>query len=477
MNFFQKLNHAISQNQTLLVLGLDANPEMMPSTPGELIVNLERWLKFIIDETAPFVCAYKPTLGFYQALGAAGLELLQRILTAIPDHIPVILDAKHGDINTSSILAETIFKTWQVDAVTLNPYSGQDHVAPFLVYPEHGAFILCHTSNQGAINLQEFPSRDNPFYLQVVKEACTWGTPEQVFLEVGTTQPEILKRIRNFAPERLILLRSIWEEKSQFSELITVGLNSHGEGLLIPVPQDFLSQPDLGAKVKDLREEVNKIKQNHQQESSQDDTWTANVCLLKQHPHQDLILQLFDIGCLMFGDYVQASGETFSYYIDLRKIISNPNIFQQVIEAYGEILKTLTFDRISGIPYGSLPTATGLSLLLNHPMIFPRKEVKAHGTRRVIEGNFQVGETVVVVDDILISGKSAIEGAEKIKSAGLLVNDIVVFIDHGGLVKDKLRSHGYQPYSVLTLAEITDTLYEAGRLTEAEYSCFLNRSH
>ncbi|MDJ0529060.1 MAG: bifunctional orotidine-5'-phosphate decarboxylase/orotate phosphoribosyltransferase, partial [Microcystis sp. M53600_WE12] len=110
-------------------------------------------------------------------------------------------------------------------------------------------------------------------------------------------------------------------------------------------------------------------------------------------------------------------------------------------------------------------------------MIFPRKEVKAHGTRRVIEGNFQVGETVVVVDDILISGKSAIEGAAKIKSAGLLVNDIVVFIDHGGPVKDKLRSHGYQPYSVLTLAEITDTLYEAGRLTEAEYSCFLNRSH
>jgi len=71
-----------------------------------------------------------------------------------------------------------------------------------------------------------------------------------VFLEVGTTQPEILKKIRNFAPERLILLRSIWEDKSQFSELITVGLNSHGEGLLIPVPQDFLSQPDLGTKVR-----------------------------------------------------------------------------------------------------------------------------------------------------------------------------------------------------------------------------------
>jgi uridine monophosphate synthetase len=477
MNFFQKLNTAISQNQSLLVIGLDPNPEMMPPSKGELIASLEQWLQFIISETAPFVCAYKPSLGFYEALGADGLELLQQIFKAIPDNIPVILDAKHGDINTSSIFARTIFENWQVDAVTLNPYSGQDHIAPFLVYPDNGAFILCHTSNQGAINLQEFPNCDNPFYLQVVKEMQTWGTPEQVFLEVGTTKPEILKRIRDIAPERLILLRSLWEDKSKFQELISVGLSSSNDGLLIPVPQDFLSKSDLAARVKSLRDEVNLIRENRSQDRFTDTTWIANVCLLNQHPHQDLILQLFDIGCLMFGDYVQASGETFSYYVDLRRIISNPKVFQQVIEAYGEILRTLTFDRIAGIPYGSLPTATGLSLLLNHPMIFPRKEVKAHGTRRLIEGNFQTGETIVVVDDILISGKSAIEGAEKIKSAGLLVNDIVVFIDHGGGVKDKLRSHGYQAYSVLNLSEITDTLYEAGRITEEQYSCFLDRSH
>jgi uridine monophosphate synthetase len=153
-----------------------------------------------------------------------------------------------------------------------------------------------------------------------------------------------------------------------------VGLNSHGEGLLIPVPQDFLSQPDLGSKVKDLREEVNKIKQNHQQESSQDDTWTANVCLLKQHPHQDLILQLFDIGCLMFGDYVQASGETFSYYINLRKIISNPNIFQQVIEAYGEILKTLTFDRHRWYPLRLFTHSYGFIFIIKSSDDFPAKE-------------------------------------------------------------------------------------------------------
>ena len=132
-------------------------------------------------------------------------------------------------------------------------------------------------------------------------------------------------------------------------------------------------------------------------------------------------------------------------------------------------MQTLSFDRIAGIPYGSLPTATGLALRLNYPMIFPRKEVKAHGTRRLIEGNFHPGETVVVVDDILISGKSAMEGAEKLKSAGLNVHDIVVFMDHEQGVKDRLKENGYRAHAVVTISEITETLYEAGRIDQKQY--------
>jgi uridine monophosphate synthetase len=476
MNFYRKLQESIERNQSLLVVGLDPNPEMMPRSGGESIAALENWLGEIISATADLVCAYKPTLGFYEVLGAPGLELLHRILSRIPREIPVILDAKHGDLNTSSLFARRIFETWNVDAVTLTPYAGQDHVAPFLVYGDRSVFILCHTSNQGAVNLQEYPNSENPYYLQVVREARTWGTPEQVLLEAGTTKPEVLEKIRGLAPERVILLRSLWEDKSAFPELIKAGLTIEGDGLLIPLPQDILKEIDLTLRVKTLRDEINAIRDDKKREIDREELWTPNVCLLEPHPHQDLILQLFDIGCLMFGEYVQASGETFSYYIDLRRIISNPRVFGQVIDAYAGILKTLTFDRVAGIPYGSLPTATGLSLLLDRPMIFPRKEVKAHGTRRLIEGNFQAGETVVVVDDILISGKSAIEGAEKLESAGLRVNDIVVFIDHGHGVKDKLRSRGYNAYSVLTLSEITETLYEAGRITEAQYACFLERS-
>ena len=469
MSFFEKLNGAIARNQSRLVVGLDPNPEMLPQRycgNGNLI-DVQAWLLEIIAQTSDRVCAYKPSLSFYEALGAAGLELLLEVLAAIPKHIPVILDAKHGDLNTSTIFAQTIFEQWHVDAVTLSPFAGPDQVAPFLVYANRGVFILCRTSNPGAVTLQEYPSPEAPFYLQVVAEAKSWGTPEQLFLEVGTTDVEVLTKVRTVAPERLILLRSIWKEESNFKQLLEVGCDRNGEGLLIPVPQDWLGREDLAQKVSSLNEEVNQVRTVRQ--SSSCDLWMPDVCLLTKHPHQDLILQLYDLGCILFGEYVQSSGDTFSYYIDLRKIISNPQIFHQVLSAYAQILNTLTFDRIAGIPYGSLPTATGLSLSLHHPMIFPRKEVKAHGTRRLIEGNFNPGEKVVVVDDILITGNSVMEGAAKLQSAGLKVEDIVVFINHEQGVKDRLKEHGYRAHSVLSISEITETIYQANRINEEQF--------
>jgi len=474
MNFFDKLNRNILQNQSLLFVGLDPNPEMMPTRyeSEDIIAGLGEWLEFIISQTSDFVCAYKPTLGFYEALGIPGLQLLQKTLTAIPSHIPVILDAKHSDLNTSNIFARTVFTEWQVDAITLSPYTGQDHVVPFLVYPDKAVFILCCTSNPGAEALQQYPTKESPLYLQIVKESKNWGTPEQLGLEVGTTNSEVLATIRGIAPERIIMARSIWAEGANLRQILEAGLNTNGDGLLIPVPQDMLGNLQLSQEIQSLHAEINQIKTEIIHENSTCSVWFSDVCLLNQHPQQNLILQLYDIGCIMFGNFIQASGAVFPYYIDLRKIISNPQVFNQVLTAYEEILKNLNFDRLAGIPYGSLPTATGLALRLNCPMIFPRKEVKAHGTRRVIEGNFHPGEIVVVVDDILISGKSVMEGAEKLESAGLNVNDIVVFIDHEQGVKDRLQQNGYRGHAVLTISEITNTLYQAGRINDEQFLAF-----
>ncbi len=475
MSFLTKLDAACDRNNSILVLGLDPNPEMLPAqyaaSHSQLTDELGDWLNHLISATADHVCAYKPSFGFYQSLGASGIELLEQVLLSIPSHIPIILDVKHSDLNSSSLLARTLFEQWQVDAITLIPFAGHDQAAPFLVYPDKAAFMVCRTSNPGAIAIQDYPMPDAPLYLHLVTEVSAWGPPEQVCLEIGTSNPEILAKVRNLAPERLILARSIWEHQESLAAIIQAGLNANGSGLLLPVPQDYLSYDDPVTAIAALNQEINHYcDQNRQNKPHHHcQLWTTNVCLLEQHPQQDLILQLFDLECILFGDYVQASGATFSYYIDLRKVISNPQVFHQMLSAYAELLAPLSFDRIAGLPYGALPTATGLSMILGQPMIFPRKEVKAHGTRRVIEGHFKPGETVVVIDDVLISGKSAIEGTEKLTSAGLVVNDIVVFIDHEQGVSDRIAAAGYRTHAVLTLSDITETLYSAGRIDEDQY--------
>jgi uridine monophosphate synthetase len=476
LSFTEKLTGAIASQNTLLVAGLDPNPEMLPPDlqAGDLLENLKTWLLGIIAQTQDLVCAYKPTLGFYQALGVPGMQLLETVLAQIPAHIPVILDAKHADLNTSSLFAQAVFETWRVDAVTLSAYPGQDHIAPFLRYGDKGVFLQCRTSNPGARSIQDYPEADQPFYLHLIQEIKQWGTPEQLFLEIGSDRPEIFRQVRTLAPERWILARSIWQQSQNLEEIIHQGLNFNGSGLLIPIPNDDLSQTDCRTPVAQLREKIETIRQRYTPRDAHCDLLQAPTDFPPVHPEAELIVQLFDVGCLLFGEYVQASGATFSYYIDLRKIISNPQVFNQVLKAYGAIASRLTFDRIAGIPYGSLPTATGLALKLNYPMIYPRKEVKAHGTRRVIEGHFEPGETILVVDDVLITGKSIVEGAKKLESAGLTVKDMIVLIDHEGGVKDRIQAQGYQAHAILKISEITETLFQAGRITKDQYHCLVH---
>ncbi|MEO1673106.1 MAG: orotidine-5'-phosphate decarboxylase, partial [Cyanobacteria bacterium J06631_2] len=310
MNFTEKLDLAIASNNSLLIVGLDPNPEMIPANylHGEdsLLEDIEAWLLWVIESTSDRVCAYKPTLGFYQALGIPGLQLLDKIIAAIPQSIPTILDAKHSDLNTSTVFAKTIFEQWQVDAVTLTPFAGQDHAAPFLVYADKAVFILVHTSNPKAETLQRYPNLEQPYYLQVVKESQSWATPEQLYLEVGTTNLDVLSKIRAIAPERTILLRSLWSKKNNLESLIAIGLNNTGSGLLIPIPQDFLANKNLAAEVANLNQKLNTYRQQKISQAGSCEIWTPDVCLLKSHPYQSLILELYDIGCLLFGEYVQA---------------------------------------------------------------------------------------------------------------------------------------------------------------------------
>lgn len=504
MSFFVKLTEAMASRQSLLITGLDPNPEMLQTWTrhnagsGSFLAQARRWIKAVIEATSDSVCAYKPSLGFYQALGPIGLELLREVRELVPLELPLILDAKHGDLNSSSALAHYLFRDLGVDAVTLSPLAGQDIAAPFLLYPDRAVVLTCHSSNPGARVVQHHPNEDDPLYITIVRETQLWGTPEHLLLEVGTSDPAVLARVRREAPERFLILRSLWGEEERLEALLQAGLNASADGLLLPLPQHLLVEEGMAAGTRALRQQIETMRANWDGGTADRcDLWLPapragsaaaaqaaasdgllDVEILEQGRLEDqrledlrldeLLVDLFDIGCLLFGEYVQASGAVFNYYIDLRRIISDPNLFHRVLHAYAQPLAQLRFDRIAGIPYGSLPTATGLSLQLHVPLIYPRKEVKAHGARRLIEGDFEEGETVVVVDDILITGGSVLEGIGKLESSGLKVRDVVVFIDHGGNASSRLASAGYVCHAVVGIQRITTVLRSAGRLSQEQ---------
>ena len=479
MGFFVQLTDAIADRQSLLVTGLDPNPEMLQSWAhrrgmgGRSFLSQARhWIKAVIEATADHVCAYKPSLGFYQSLGPVGLELLREVRELVPLDIPLIVDAKHGDLNSSSALAAYLFRDLGADAVTVSPLAGQDIAAPFLLYPEKAVVVTCHSSNPAARILQHHPDEQDPLYVRIVRESQLWGTPEQLLLEVGTSDPAVLARVRQEAPERFLILRSLWGEEDRLDALLEAGLSPSADGLLLPLPQNLLVEDDMAERAARLKARIHERRdawlERRPQQGQSCSVWLPEA----GDPMQNLIVDLFDIGCLLFGEYVQASGAMFNYYIDLRQIISNPNLFHRVLHAYGSLLAGLEFDRIAGIPYGALPTATGLSLQLHKPLIYPRKEVKAHGARRLIEGDFQEGDRVAVVDDILITGGSVLEGIAKLESSGLVVKDVVVFIDHGGSAdssaRHRLEQAGYRCHAVLDIQRITEVLHRTGRLSDSQ---------
>ncbi len=266
--FLERLNRACQTYRSLLCVGLDPDPSLMP------VQDVLQFNRAIIDATSDLVCAYKPNLAFYEAQGLEGLSALKQTVVYIKRVAPEVLvigDGKRGDIDSSSrAYARAMFQVWGFDAVTVNPYLGGDSLQPFLDYTEKGVFLLCRTSNLGAVDLQDLKAPGGagelPVYQHVAMRAQEWNTHGNVGLVVGATYSDDLRQVRKLCPQMPILVPGVGAQGGDLEAAIRYGTDEEGRLAIISASR----QITYASKGEDfpqaarreatrLKEEINRI--------------------------------------------------------------------------------------------------------------------------------------------------------------------------------------------------------------------------
>lgn len=236
MNFINKLSAAWTRNDSLLCVGLDPDLARFPAGLRDAPDGIVRFCKAIIDATADLACAFKPQIAYFAALGAEDqLEEICRYLRENHPHIPLILDAKRGDIGaTARQYAREAFDRYGADAVTVNPYMGFDSVEPYMEWEDRGVIVLCRTSNAGGSDLQFLDVGGQPLYQHVARlVAEKWNRNGQCALVVGATFPEELAQVRAIVGEMPLLVPGVGAQGGDVAATVRSGRTTNGMGMMI----------------------------------------------------------------------------------------------------------------------------------------------------------------------------------------------------------------------------------------------------
>lgn len=265
----KQLIEQIFTKKSFLCVGLDTDLNKIPKFLLNEEDSIFSFNKAIIDRTAPYCVAYKPNLAFYECYGLKGMEAFEKTITYLKEKYPnhfIIADAKRGDIgNTSKMYAQTFFKEYNVDALTIAPYMGEDSVKPFLGYEGKWVILLALTSNKGSHDFQLFEDKDGVrLFERVLSKAQEWGTTENLMFVVGATQGSLFADIRKLAPDSFLLVPGVGAQGGSLQEVCKYGMNKDC-GLLVNSSRGIIyasSEANFaevaGEKAKELQQEMEK---------------------------------------------------------------------------------------------------------------------------------------------------------------------------------------------------------------------------
>jgi orotidine-5'-phosphate decarboxylase len=266
-HFIGAFQQTLRARQSLLCVGLDPDLQKLPAGLPRSAEGMIIFCKEIIAATAEYVAAFKINFAFFEALGKVGWEALETVALALPDETIKIADAKRGDIgNTAKRYAEAIFRRLPFDAMTANPYLGEDAALPLLEEASKGAFFLCRTSNPGSSDIQNFPDRTRPLYLHIAAQVREWNKNGNAGLVVGATHPRELQEVRKVSPDLPFLIPGVGAQGGDLKAAVRFGATAAGDLALINASRSIL-YADSGKKfveaaareAKKMRDDIREI--------------------------------------------------------------------------------------------------------------------------------------------------------------------------------------------------------------------------
>ena len=266
-SFFTFLEKRVDDCSSLLCVGLDPHVSDLKAPTAEAALD---FCLNLVKQTAPYAAAFKPNAAFFEVFGADGWTALKQVIEAVQAEsnrlgslIPVILDAKRGDIaSTAEAYAKSAFESLGAHCITLSPYLGKDSIDPFLQNSEKGAFLLCKTSNAGSGDLQDVNvvGADGrppvPLYIHVAHLAQSWNTKNNIGLVVGATHLDAMQRVREAAPNLWFLAPGVGAQGGELESALRTGLRQDGKGVLLPISRAISRSDNPRKAVLEMRDSM-----------------------------------------------------------------------------------------------------------------------------------------------------------------------------------------------------------------------------